>query len=349
MNKGVLVALLFIISFFSCKKEDLEGDNFFYLKTEGAYLPVYVEGNIKSNTFLIILHGGPGGDDHVYKDVCLPFSDGLEDEFAVVYYDQRGSGISQGKYTDDKVTVAQHVADLENLIKLLKYKYGDDIKLFLLGHSWGGTLGTAFLLKESNQDIVSGWIEVDGAHNFSDFKIVAQSLIEISQEQIALENSVDGWTEILEYCLEVDTNNISDEEKSYLNSFGFKAEQYLTYGEFIISDYGVTLSELLNHSYFSSFNPLMAKLNLAMTNSTMFDEVSKIDYTPELYKIKIPTLILWGRYDFVLPLKLGLQAYQSIGAENKEMVIFYKSGHSVMLNETDEFNSEVIDFIKMFD
>ncbi len=333
----------------ACKKSDMsDGDNFFYLKTEGAYMPVFVEGNKTSNTFIIILHGGPGGDDQVYKDVCLPFSETLEEKYAVVYYDQRGSGISQGKYDDEMVTVAQHVKDLEVLIKLLKYKYGNDNNFFLLGHSWGGTLGTAFLLKENNQNLISGWIEVDGAHNFSDFKIVNQALITIAEDQIANENSLDGWQEILDFCSEVDTNNISDGDKSQLNAFGFKAEEYLSTDEIITSDYGVTLGELMNHNYFSSFNPLMAKLNLSMTNSTMFDEVSKIDYTPELYKIQTPTLILWGRHDYVLPLKLGLDAYENIGSENKKMTIFDNSGHSVMLNETDKFLEEVISFVDTY-
>jgi hypothetical protein len=35
-----------------------------------------------------------------------------------------------------------------------------------MGHSWGGTLGPATLLKDQSDFL--GWIDVDGAHNTKD-------------------------------------------------------------------------------------------------------------------------------------------------------------------------------------
>jgi len=114
--------LIFIILFInSCKKEDLGNLNdFFYLRNDGADLPVYVEGNGYSKKFVIVIHGGPGGDAQIYNNFSKAFSKTLEDNFAMVYYDQRGSGTSVGKFNGDLLNVNQHVEDLEKLITLLK-------------------------------------------------------------------------------------------------------------------------------------------------------------------------------------------------------------------------------------
>ena len=82
----------------SCQKEEISisenaADRFF-LRSDKASMPVRVYGNTASKTFLIIVHGGPGGDDVVYRNDYV--IQNLEPKFAVVYWDQRNSGASQG-------------------------------------------------------------------------------------------------------------------------------------------------------------------------------------------------------------------------------------------------------------
>ena len=103
-------------------------DDFFYLRNDGADMPVYVEGNLSSNTFIVVLHGGPGGDAHAYNSAISAFSDRMESNFVMVYYDQRGSGTSMGRYKNSILTVEQHAEDLNFLINLLLDKYGLGIK-----------------------------------------------------------------------------------------------------------------------------------------------------------------------------------------------------------------------------
>jgi non-heme chloroperoxidase len=66
------------------------------------------------------------------------------------------------------------------------------------------------------------------------------------------------------------------------------------------------------------------------------------DLREDLKKIKIPTLILHGKKDKICSFDLAEQL--KAGIENSTLVPFEKSGHSLFLEETTKFNSELIKF-----
>jgi proline iminopeptidase len=87
---------------------------------------------------LVILHGGPGGDYRVMLN-CKKFT---EDGFYVVFYDQRGSGLSR-RHNKDVYTGQFYIDDLEGVINHYRSTQGQ--KIFLLGQSWGAMLATAYI------------------------------------------------------------------------------------------------------------------------------------------------------------------------------------------------------------
>lgn len=68
------------------------------------------------------------------------------------------------------------------------------------------------------------------------------------------------------------------------------------------------------------------------------------DLRSDLKKINIPTLIMHGKKDKICSYDLALQMKEMI--ENSELVTFDESGHSLFLEETQKFNSELIKFAK---
>jgi len=64
-----------------------------------------------------------------------------------------------------------------------------------MGHSWGGTLGTAFLINPINQMHISGWIDINGGFNIKD-GIGVHSVEWVkarATEEINLGNDVNHW------------------------------------------------------------------------------------------------------------------------------------------------------------
>ncbi len=84
---------------------------------------------------VIAVHGGPGLD---YRNL-LPLK-ALSDEFFVVLYDQRGTGLSP-RVDDDELTLDSYLADLDALVE----RYSPGRKVNLIGHSWGGMLVSSYL------------------------------------------------------------------------------------------------------------------------------------------------------------------------------------------------------------
>jgi len=68
------------------------------------------------------------------------------------------------------------------------------------------------------------------------------------------------------------------------------------------------------------------------------------DLRPDLAKITIPTLIIHGKKDKICSFDLAEQ--MKFGIKNSHIIAFENSGHSMFLEETIKFNSELIKFAK---
>lgn len=104
------------------------------IKVNGVLLHSEAYGNPK-NPLLVVLHGGPGSD---YRTL-LPLKE-LADQYFVVFYDQRGSGLSQ-RVDKSELTIEAYREELRGVIE----HYQNGRPIYLLGHSWGAMLGASFL------------------------------------------------------------------------------------------------------------------------------------------------------------------------------------------------------------
>jgi pimeloyl-ACP methyl ester carboxylesterase len=337
--KNFLILLLISITISSCQDDTLSGLNeTIYVKNNGADMPVYVRGNGASKCFVILVHGGPGGNGLEYSTGVS--QDLLEEKYAFAYWDQRGQGMAQGHYSQAEITIGQMVDDLKAVVLTMKKHYGSDSKIFVLGHSWGGTLGTAFMIDDANRALVDGWIEADGAHDIPKLNIEAVKMFRaISGEQIVEGNNIAKWQAISEWAKAIDTNAISTDEGGEINTKAYEAEQML-------------LDDGILESGDNSFAPLSGPTNMLTswlmgnyTSGVLHDEVEASAMTDALHLIDVPCLFLWGKYDFVVPPQLGIDAFNEVTSADKELVIFQFSGHSPMVNEPERFTAEISEFI----
>ncbi len=95
------------------------------------------------NTMVVCIHGGPGGD-YRYLLNCIDLAD---HGYRVIFYDQRGSGLSQRFpkrfYTDLGDGAMDMLYDDLNAV-IAHYRTSPGQKVFLLGHSWGAMLATSY-------------------------------------------------------------------------------------------------------------------------------------------------------------------------------------------------------------
>ena len=94
----------------------------------------------KENVVVIFLHDGPGRD---YRSL-LKLQTLAEDGFSLVFFDQRGSGLSM-RHDEEDINMDIYLEDLNQIVDL----YGNPPlkRVVLFGHGWGATYATAYINK----------------------------------------------------------------------------------------------------------------------------------------------------------------------------------------------------------
>ncbi len=342
-----ILSVLLICLLFACEENDFElttnADEFFFLRNDGADMPVWVKGNTASKTIIIYLHGGPAGSGSFHCSIQeSQFVKSLTNDYAMVFYDQRATGSSQGHFDKSSMTEEQFVDDLDKLISLIYSKYGSDINLFLYGISWGGYLGTAYITTDNYQDKIKGWINDSGNHN----QLLAanygkEMLIYYGIQQISLNRNKNDWTEILNWCEQKDT--ILE-----LNDF-IQVKDYFYKARRLMSDSTVHTSNwqssYQNTMLYNSPYSASAVFSNNFFHTYVADNYDKLNLTDKLYKITIPVLLARGKYDFGVPQQVYDEVFEKINSEVKYNVTFNKSEHAISHGETDLFVDMIKDFI----
>ncbi len=110
------------------------------IELNGARIHAQTVGN-PANPVIVFLHGGPGGDYRSQLRLAERW-DGysLADEYFLVFWDQRGSGLS-ARRDKAELTIETYTADLQALIQ----RYAPGRPVILIGESWGGMYATRYI------------------------------------------------------------------------------------------------------------------------------------------------------------------------------------------------------------
>ena len=347
--KNILIYCVLAVLFLGCNKEaftlSTNAEDFFFLEHEGAKMPVQVEGNTASGKLIIVLHGGPGGSGILLNEAFTDFFDPLEEEYGLVYYDQREAGIAQGSFEESTLNPDQFVEDLERLTALIKSKYGAETELFLLGISWGGYLGNAFLAKEENQANYKGWINMVGAHDFLQLaRLGREKMLFYGSQQIALGKNIEEWQAIVDFC----NDNPSIETTEDFIEINGRAYQAIG----LMSDSleveipSLPLSQQLGLAFTSPYDAnAQVSHQINIRESDFLDRIIAEPLQAKLPNIKISTLVIGGNYDFVVPAGALQEQFDLYGSEDKTLIILPKSSHQVLSEEVTEAVLNISDFV----
>jgi Predicted hydrolases or acyltransferases (alpha/beta hydrolase superfamily) len=334
-------AMLALFCLSSCMKNNViysdHASDLFWVSNNGADMPVWVKGNTNSNIILLVIHGGPGEGAY---DFSGTETKELQKRYAVAFWDQRDAGASSGTNNLSQLSLPSMVNDMDVVVKTLHYRY-HNASLFILAHSFGGLLASAYLTKDRNQLQIKGFIDMDGAHNYPLCNSLSrQMLIDTGTNQINKGINVDQWSEILNYAKSNDpltSYDVSSKTEQYAHSaeglMGVKSSSSTSI--FVPED---PISNLSNYyiQYFSKSGINFQK------------SLEHANYSDELNNLKSPTLLLWGQYDFTVPIGVAYDAVAHLSSSYKKIVLFPHSGHRPIQTEPEKVQSEISAFIEQF-
>jgi proline iminopeptidase len=107
------------------------------IEVNGALLHAEAFGD-PAAPIVMVLHGGPGSD---YRNL-LPLQALAAEGYRVVFWDQRGAGLSQ-RFDQDSYTLNLYLEDLRQVIE--HYTVVPGQPLAFIGHSWGAMYLTWFI------------------------------------------------------------------------------------------------------------------------------------------------------------------------------------------------------------
>jgi pimeloyl-ACP methyl ester carboxylesterase len=342
--KRVITAIIATALFLgSCEKSEwLSDGDFFHLSHKGANVPIWVKGNFNSDVMIVTVHGGPG--DSGMEHHIAPGFKLLEEDYLMVYWDQRYSGMTQGHYNKETQTPDQFIEDTEKVVQLLQHKYPGK-KLFMLGHSWGGQLSAGYLGRDNHAGNFKGWIDLDGSiYGDMESQLMKDYIMERLPAKMAEPDAdPDYWQFIIDFYEEnpAPGNYSSSEPYYYVSAVGGDVYDFEKFQELAPVPY----TELIFKSMFTLAFYVDAFWDMEFY--TLWDD---INYTPELGNITIPALMLWGAEDGIVPAPVADYVYDHLGTDpsRKEVVKIPECCHGPQ-NETPEtFYDEVSRFVETY-
>ena len=312
------------------------------LEVDGAILPVHLHGNSTAKTALILVHGGPG-ESAILKREATGFYQ-LEDEHLMVYYDQRGSGISEGNVNKNTLTVEQMAMDLHAVIQLVET--GSDVKnIFLISLDWGAATVVNYLTSTMKSPLVKGYVAV--SPGFDVPLTMARSRDEILA--LAQELLFDG----IATNDEAAQNIIAFYERHHdVDRYNYQRHYQLIEalgGIIINTDHEVSgatmpsyIQSLVDHNY---------RYLLENWSDDQGHFLESVNVADQLSSIDVPVKIIWGFWDRLIPVSLYDNYAPLLGqASDEELIsIFPASANRPYLEEGDRFFATIATWLTFYD
>jgi len=277
-------------------------------------LYVEEEGN---GTPLVLINGGPGGTHHYFH----PWFSRAKEYARVIYYDQRGCGLSDYEPGENGYSVMQAADDLEALRKALNIH-----KWALLGYSYGGFLAQYYstLYPENVSGLVlmgastGMWVQMEPSRQqkfISDEEKTRRREIRTQLRKLARENdwSTEKYVELIVF------NN-------HLNGDWKRQNMYRPSRE--------KLAQMALYEWRQDNN----------FNGIMSSSQQRMDLTGAFENCPIPTIILEGRWDLTWNIDKPEIIYKN--HPGSKLVWFENSTHGIYEEEPDKFFKVLKRFVK---
>ncbi len=289
-----------------------------YYTINGAKLWVVVVGTGEP---LIIIPGGPGGNHLPYRKFD---SLSVMGNIQLIYFDAFGRGKSDTAVNVKDYTLARDIEDIEGLRKTLKLS-----KISLLGHSYGSLVAQGYAIKYGQN--TSHLIIADGFHSYA----MWQENDDNCNHEIKT-----NYPEVWEELMAIRKKGAISSSDNHQDIYGRVPYGFL---------YAYNPENFVGTGKRKPYpNPFNAKLYYQMVGKdgdfVVGSDIGKFDFRKQLKNLKMPILIVAGRYDRVAVPWMQVQ-YKKY-CPQAQFMMFEKSGHNPQVEEPEKEFPLIVDFLK---
>ncbi len=307
--------LLFLFPFVCHAQGPVEHPDGEFISVNNARLWVETKGD---GMPLFLIAGGPGSS-HLY----LHSFDTLAAEFKLVFLDNFGRGKSDTAQQVTEYSIARDVEDIEAIRRTLGFD-----SIAVLGHSYGAVVAQLYALKYGNH--CNRLIVANGFYSGK----MWQENDDNSNRNYA-ENAPEMWERIMQ----LRAKGIKSSDKRHY-------ELYFNLPNGLLYSYNPENAHYFpdDPAYPNEFNVKVYYQIVGPDGDFVVgNDMAKFDVTAELKKLKMPVLVIAGRYDRVSVPKMNL-LYKKYCPLAK-FVMFEKSGHSPQVEEPEKMMKTIREFM----
>ena len=294
-----------------------------FVKINGVEQGMFIKSKDATNPVLLYLHGG-------LPDYFLTqkYPTGLENVFTVVWWEQRGSGLSyNADAPPDAITVEQLISDTLEMTNYLRHRFGQE-KIYLMGHSGGTFIGIQAAARAP--ELYRAYIGV------------AQMSYQLKSEVLAYDYMLRQYNE---------SGNAEMARKlwaSPVTMAGGIPDSYLALRDQAMHNLGIGTTHDMKSVLTGIFLPsltfteytLSDKINLWRGKShsgvsALWDAMIATDLSKRVHELKIPVYFFGGIYDYTCSYILAKDYLLKLDAPVKGFYTFQQSAHSPMFEEPE--------------
>jgi pimeloyl-ACP methyl ester carboxylesterase len=297
-----------------------------YVEINGVKMGMIIKSKNTSNPVLLFVHGGPGMPEYPLTET---YPTGLEEYFTVVWWNQRGAGLSYSSDISSKtMTTEQFVSDTIKVTNYLRERFRQD-KIYLMGHSWGSYIGIQ--AAEKSPELYHAYIGVGQISNL------------MESEKIAYEYMLNY------YKVTGDEKTVKKLEAIPIETFYYLPDAYNKIRDNVMHRAGIGTTHKMKSVVTGIFMPVMQnpeytlreKMNIwrgkAFSNSTVLhDELYKADLSKTVTKLDIPIYFFSGIYDYTVNYSMSEAYLKKLSAPVKGFYLFKESAHSPIFEEPEK-------------
>lgn len=291
-----------------------------YVNINGVEQGMFIKGKDASKPVLLYLHGG-------MPDYFLTerYPTGLDEDFVVVWWEQRGSGLSfSPDMAPESLTTEQVVADTLALTDYLRRRFGQD-KIYLMGHSGGTLIGIQ--------------AAAQAPEKYRAYIGVAQISYQLRSEQLAHAYMLERFKESgnADMARKLEAAPVGD---SVPLPDAYSAVRDVAMHELGIGtthDMRSIVTGLLLESFRGPEYTLGEKIGMwrgkIFSGSRLWNEELATDLTRKVTRLEVPVYFLHGEFDYTVSYPLAKSYYEQLDAPLKGFYTFTESAHSPLFEE----------------
>ena len=299
-----------------------------FVNINGVEQGMFIKGKNINNPVLLFVHGGPGMPEYW---LTQNYPTGLEDLFIVVWWEQRGAGLSyDSDIPPESMTADQFVSDTLEVTNYLRDRFGKD-KIYLMAHSWGSYIGIQ--AAERSPELYYAYIGMGQiSHQIKSERLAYEYALEQYKKNgnSDMVRKLEAAPPTMTVPLPPKYELLRDE---YMHGIGIGTTHDM---KSVITGIFLPSWQFREYTLGEKINLWRGKLFSRSRNFNLWDKVQSTDLTQQVTELKIPVYFFHGLYDYTCAYPLTKDYFEKLKAPIKGFYTFEQSAHTPLFEEPEK-------------